>query len=183
MAIDNSLFGEYSSAAFSAYTGVRVIMTAAANPFMARAIELSLENVRSGCGGPFGAVIVRHGQIIAEGVNQVTSLNDPTAHAEVLAIRGACAKLASFELKDCELYTSCEPCPMCLGAIYWARLARLYYANTADDAAGIGFDDSFIYREIQAVHARRRIPTAQLMRDEALAAFRAWADKPDKIAY
>lgn len=158
-------------------------MIPATIPFMARAIQLSLENVRSGCGGPFGAVIVRNGEIIAEGVNQVTSRNDPTAHAEVLAIRQACSKLASFELKDCELYTSCEPCPMCLGAIYWARLARLYYANTADDAAKIGFDDSFIYREIQAAHTHRRIPTVQLMRDEALVAFRAWADKPDKITY
>jgi guanine deaminase len=159
------------------------MMTTASNPFMARAIQLSLESVLSGCGGPFGAVIVRNGEIIAEGVNQVTSCNDPTAHAEVIAIRQACAKMASFELKDCELYSSCEPCPMCLGAIYWARLARLYYANTADDAAKIGFDDSFIYREIQLPHPQRRIPTLQLMREQALAAFRAWAEKPDKIRY
>ena len=153
------------------------------NPFMQRAIELALDNVRSGCGGPFGAVIARNGEVIAEGVNQVTSRNDPTAHAEVLAIRQACAKLAAFELKDCELYSSCEPCPMCLGAIYWARLGRLYYASTADDAAKIGFDDSFIYQELQIPHAQRRIPTSQVMRDEALAAFRAWADKPDKVRY
>src|SRR6516164_2714401 len=108
------------------------------DPFMARAIELSIENVQSGRGGPFGAVIVRSGQIVAEGANQVTSLNDPTAHAEILAIRQACAKLGVFELKDCELYTSCEPCPMCLGAIYWARLLRLYFANTAEDAPTSG---------------------------------------------
>jgi guanine deaminase len=153
-----------------------------ANPFMARAIQLSLDSVRSG-GGPFGAVIVRNGEILAQGVNRVTSRNDPTAHAEIIAIRQACASLASFELKDCELYSSCQPCPMCLGAIYWARLARVYYANTADDAAKIGFDDSFIYQELQVPRAQRRIPTVQLMRDQALAAFRAWAEKPDKTLY
>jgi guanine deaminase len=158
-------------------------MTTTRNPFMERAIQLALENVGSGCGGPFGAVIVRHGEIIAEGANHVTSRNDPTAHAEVFAIRQACTKLASFELRDCELYSSCEPCPMCLGAIYWARLARLYYASTAEDAAQIGFDDSFIYHELQIPHAQRRIPTVQLMREEALAPFRAWADKPDKVRY
>jgi guanine deaminase len=153
------------------------------NVFMARAIQLSMENVRSGCGGPFGVVIVRNGEIIAEGVNQVTSRNDPTAHAEVVAIRQACAKLGTFELKDCELYSSCEPCPMCLGAIYWARLARIYYANTAADAAKIGFDDSFIYEEVKVPHTERRIPAIQMMREEALAAFRAWSEKPGKIAY
>jgi tRNA(Arg) A34 adenosine deaminase TadA len=153
------------------------------DPFMTRAIQLSIENVQSGRGGPFGAVIVRGGQIVAEGANRVTSLNDPTAHAEILAIRQACAKLGVFELKDCELYTSCEPCPMCLGAIYWARLARLYFANTAEDAANIGFDDSFIYTELPLPHSRRRIPAIQIMRDEALAGFRAWADKADKIRY
>lgn len=150
---------------------------------MARAIQLSMEGVHSGRGGPFGAVIVRNGQIIAEGANQVTSTNDPTAHAEVLAIRAACAKLNTFELKDCELYTSCEPCPMCLGAIYWARLARIYFANTAEDAAQIGFDDSLIYSELKQPHSQRHIPTIQLMRGEAQAGFRAWASKPDKIAY
>src|SRR5580692_3553269 len=118
------------------------------NPFMARAIHLSIEGVESGHGGPFGAVIVRGDQIIAEGVNQVTSINDPTAHAEVQAIRLACRKLGVFELKDCELYTSCEPCPMCLGTIYWARLSRVYFASTAEYAAKAGFDDSFIYREL-----------------------------------
>ncbi len=153
------------------------------NPFMARAIQLSIEGVLSGRGGPFGAVIVRAGHIIAEGANQVTSTNDPTAHAEMLAIRQACAKLAVFELKDCELYTSCEPCPMCLGAIYWARLSRIYFANTAEDAAKIGFDDAFIYSELNLPYSQRRIPTMQMMREEALAGFRAWVAKPNKIRY
>jgi guanine deaminase len=153
------------------------------NPFMARAIQLSITGVHSGRGGPFGAVVVRDGKIVAEGVNQVTSKNDPTAHAEVLAIREACAKLGIFELKDCELYTSCEPCPMCFGAIYWARLSRVYFANTAEDAAKIGFDDSFIYSELRQPHSQRRIPAIQMMREEALAGFRAWAVKPDKISY
>jgi tRNA(Arg) A34 adenosine deaminase TadA len=153
------------------------------NPFMARAIQLSIENVHSNNGGPFGAVIVKDGQIIAESVNRVTSTNDPTAHAEMLAIRQACTKLGVFELLDCELYTSCEPCPMCLGAIYWAHISRIWFANSAEDAAGIGFDDSFIYSELKLPQAQRRIPTRQMMREEALAAFRAWAEKPDKIAY
>jgi guanine deaminase len=153
------------------------------DPFMARAIQLSIENVQSGRGGPFGAVIVKAGKIVAECANQVTSLNDPTAHAEILAIRRACAKLGVFDLKDCELYTSCEPCPMCLGAIYWARLSRLYFANTAQDAANIGFDDSFIYAELQLPHFQRRIPAIQIMREEALAGFRAWVEKVDKIPY
>jgi tRNA(Arg) A34 adenosine deaminase TadA len=153
------------------------------NPFMARAIQLSIENVHSGNGGPFGAVIVRDGKIIAENVNRVTSTNDPTAHAEVLAIRQACTKLGVFELLDCELYTSCEPCPMCLGAIYWARISRIYFANSVEDAAEIGFDDSFICTELKLPHSQRRIPTRQMMREEALAAFRAWAEKPGKIAY
>jgi guanine deaminase len=153
------------------------------NPFMARAIQLSVDGVHSGRGGPFGAVIVRDEKIVAEGMNQVTSTNDPTAHAEVLAIRRACYKLGVFELKDCELYTSCEPCPMCLGAIYWARLLRIYFANTAADAAQIGFDDSFIYSELRHPLSERRIPTIQMMREEALAGFRAWTAKPDKNPY
>ena len=153
------------------------------NPFMKRAIQLSIDSLQSGRGGPFGAVIVRDSKIVAEGANQVTSTNDPTAHAEIVAIRRACYKLGVFELKDCELFTSCEPCPMCLGAIYWARLSRIYFANTAEDAAKIGFDDSFIYGELKQPHAMRRIPTIQMMREEALAGFRAWASKPDKIAY
>jgi guanine deaminase len=153
------------------------------NPFMARAIQLSLDNVLSGKGGPFGAVVVRGGNIVAEGVNRVTSTSDPTAHAEVVAIREACAKLGVFELSDCEIYTSCEPCPMCLGAIYWARLARIYFGNLASDASKIGFDDSFIYREIAQVLRKRTIPMVPMMREQALAAFRAWQEKPNKILY
>lgn len=153
------------------------------NPFMARAIQLSLDNVLSGKGGPFGAVIVKNGEILAEGVNRVTEINDPTAHAEVVAIREACAKLRAFELTDCEIYTSCEPCPMCLGAIYWARLARVYFGNLASDASKIGFDDSFIYREIAQVLRKRSIPMVPMMREQALAAFRAWQEKPDKTPY
>ena len=153
------------------------------NPFMARAIELSLENVRSGRGGPFAAVVVKDGRIIAEGTNCVTSTNDPTAHAEMVAIRGAARALGHFELKDCEIYTTCEPCPMCLGAIYWARPARVYYAGTAADASKAGFDDSLIYREIQLPHERRKIPMISLMHDEALEALRAWEEKQDKIRY
>jgi len=158
-------------------------VTIADNPFMARAIEISLENVLSGRGGPFGAVVVQGGAIIAEGVNQVTSTNDPTAHAEVVAIREACRKLGLFELKDCELYTSCEPCPMCLGAIYWARPARVYFGNTANDAAKIGFDDSLIYHETAKPHSERKIPMIPLMREKALEAFRAWEQKGDKTLY
>jgi tRNA(Arg) A34 adenosine deaminase TadA len=151
--------------------------------FMARAIELATENVRSGQGGPFGAVIVKDGAILAEAANRVTLTNDPTAHAEVLVIREACRKLGSFELKECELYTSCEPCPMCLGAIYWTRLARVYFGSLATDASQAGFDDSFIYREIAQPHPERGIPMIQMMREEALAAFRAWREKSDKIRY
>ena len=153
------------------------------NLFMARAIQLSLENVRSGHGGPFGAVVVKNGAIIGEGTNQVTSTNDPTAHAEVLAIREACKRLGNFSLQGCEIYASCEPCPMCLGAIYWARLDRIYFANAAEDASKIGFDDSLIYREIAQSCSQRKIPMIQFMRDEAMAAFRAWESKPDKITY
>jgi len=150
---------------------------------MARAIRLSLDNVLSGKGGPFGAVIVKDGSIVAEGVNRVTSHNDPTAHAEVVAIRDACAKLGTFTLNDCEIYTSCEPCPMCLGAIYWAHVARVYFGNVATDASQIGFDDSFIYREFAQPRSARRIPMIQMMHEEALAAFQAWREKPNKIAY
>jgi guanine deaminase len=153
------------------------------NPFMARAIQLSIENARSGRGGPFGAVVVKAGKVIAEGVNQVTARHDPTAHAEVNAIRQACESVSHFELKDCELYTSCEPCPMCLGAIYWARLSRIYFAAVAADASKIGFDDSAIYREIARPHGERTIPMIEMMREEALIAFLAWEEKPDKIRY
>jgi guanine deaminase len=152
-------------------------------PFMARAIQLATENVGSGRGGPFGAVVVKDGTIIAEGTNQVPSTNDPTAHAEVIAIRKACRKLGVFQLPDCEIYTSCEPCPMCLGAIYWAHLARVYFAGSAADASTVGFDDSLIYREIAQPYSTRRIPMIQTMREEALAAFRAWKEKPNKIIY
>ena len=151
---------------------------------MARAIELAIENVRSGRGGPFAAVVVKGGKIIAEGANCVTQTNDPTAHAEVMAIREACRKLASFELNGCEIYTSCEPCPMCLGAIYWARPARIYSACTAADAAKAGFDDDFIYREIALPPANRKIPmVAKMMREESLEAFRAWTEKQDRTPY
>lgn len=153
------------------------------NVFMGRAIQLSVENVRSGRGGPFGAIVVRNGTIIGEGTNQVTSTNDPTAHAEMLAIREACKKLGVFSLESCEIYASCEPCPMCLAAIYWAHLTRIYFANLAEDASKIGFDDSLIYREIAQSQSHRTIPMIQLMRDEALAAFREWQAKPDKITY
>lgn len=153
------------------------------NPFMARAIELSIHNVRSGWGGPFAAVVVKDGIIIAEGTNCVTSVNDPTAHAEVVAIRQACRALGSFQLTGCEIYTTCEPCPMCLGAIYWARPDRVFFASTAQDAAAIGFDDSLIYEEIARPRAARRIPLIQMMREEAQAAFRAWEAKADKIRY
>jgi guanine deaminase len=153
------------------------------NPFMARAIELSIANVRSGNGGPFAAIVVKDGQIIAEGTNCVTTTNDPTAHAEVVAIREACKKLRTFELKDCDFYTSCEPCPMCLGAIYWARPRQVYFGNTAADAANVGFDDSFIYQEIARPHSQRKIPMSQMMADEALGAFRAWSAKDDKVRY
>jgi guanine deaminase len=153
------------------------------NLFMARAIQLSLENVRSGQGGPFGAILTKGGSIIAEGVNRVTASNDPTAHAEIVAIREACRKLRVFELKDCELYSSCEPCPMCLGAIYWARLSRVYFGALAEDAAGIGFDDFSIYREFTQPHSQRTIPMIPLMREEALTAFRAWQEHPNKKSY
>ena len=153
------------------------------NPFMARAIQLSIENVHSGRGGPFGAVIVKDGNMIAEAANQVTSTKDPTAHAEILAIREACAKLGAFDLQGCEIYTSCEPCPMCLGAIYWARIDKVFFGNLAEDAAKIGFDDSAIYGELTQPHAQREIPMIQMMREEAQAAFRAWEENPGKIRY
>jgi len=153
------------------------------NAFMLRAIELAIENVRSGRGGPFGAVVVKNGNIVADGTNQVTLMADPTAHAEIVAIRAACKALGHFQLTDCEIYTTCEPCPMCLGAIYWVRPACVYFANTTHDAARIGFDDSLIYREMQLPYAQRRIPMTQLMREEALAAFRIWEEKTDKTPY
>jgi guanine deaminase len=153
------------------------------NPFMAEAIALSLRNVREGKGGPFAAVIVRDGQIIARGMNRVTSTNDPTAHAEVVAIREACAALKSFQLTGCVIYSSCEPCPMCLAAIYWARPDKIFFANTKEDAAAAGFDDSFIYKEIALAGERRKIPLVQLMREQAIQAFEEWATSPMKVDY
>lgn len=150
---------------------------------MTRAIELAMENVQSGKGGPFAALVVKAGNIIGEGTNVVTSTNDPTAHAEIVAIREACKKLGSFELTDCEIYANCEPCPMCLGAIYWARPARIYFATTSADAAKIGFDDAFIYKQLKKTAKARKIPMGQLLRAEALEVFRAWESKPDRVKY
>ncbi len=152
------------------------------NEFMKRAIELSVESVNNG-GGPFGSVIVKDNKIIAEGYNKVTSNNDPTAHGEIVAIREACKKLNNFSLNQCELYSTCEPCPMCLSAIYWARIDKIYYANTRDDARKIDFDDSLIYTELQKNIDKRKIPMIQIMRNEALKAFELWDKKKDKIKY
>ena len=151
--------------------------------FMREAIRISLEKMRQNCGGPFGAVVVRDGKIIGRGWNQVTSSNDPTAHAEVTAIRDACQRLKTFLLDDCELYTSCEPCPMCLAAIYWARLKKVYYANTRKDAAKIEFDDDFLYRQVALPIHKRSLPMRQLLRSEALKVFAEWRGKADKVRY
>jgi tRNA(Arg) A34 adenosine deaminase TadA len=151
--------------------------------FMREAIRLSLAKMKANCGGPFGAVVVRREKIIGRGWNCVTTANDPTAHAEVMAIRSACRRLKTFQLDDCELYTSCEPCPMCLAAIYWARFKNVFYANTRKDAAKIQFDDDFIYREVSRPVSLRKIPMQQLLRAEALAVFQVWKNKPDKIRY
>jgi tRNA(Arg) A34 adenosine deaminase TadA len=151
--------------------------------FMRRAIDLAIENARSGRGGPFGAVVIRDQQIIAEGVNEVTGSKDPTAHAEIVAIRNAARVLSSFDLSGCEIYASCEPCPMCLGACYWARVSAIHFGCTASDAANSGFDDSWIYWEISQPHPARKISMRQIMRDEALAAFRAWEASPYKTPY
>ena len=151
--------------------------------FMRRAIDLSIENVRLGAGGPFAALVARHGEVISIGVNKVASSNDPTAHAEVVAIREACKLLNTFQLNGCELYTTCEPCPMCLGAIYWARLDRVYFGNTREDAARIGFDDAAIYDQMAAPILQRSIPMEPLMREQALEAFREWERNTVKIPY
>ena len=151
--------------------------------FMQRAVALAREKMNENNGGPFGAVIVRNGEIIAEGWNQVTTANDPTGHAEVVAIRRACEKLGTFNLPDCDIYASCEPCPMCLGAIYWARLRYIYYANTREEAAGIGFDDEFIYREIGLAPATRSIPAIRMVTPTSHLPFAEWAAKPDKVRY
>ncbi len=151
--------------------------------FMKRAISISREMMRGLKGGPFGAVVVKDGEIVAEGHNQVTTANDPTAHAEVVAIREACRALGTFNLEGCEIYASCEPCPMCLSAIYWARLERIYYANSRLDAAGIGFDDDHIYVEVAKPIEEREIPTIRLMAEEALGVFEEWEAMPDKVPY
>jgi len=152
------------------------------NEFMKRAIELSIKSTNNG-GGPFGSVIVKGDKIIAEGSNKVTSNNDPTAHGEIVAIREACKKLNNFSLNGCELYSTCEPCPMCLSAIYWARIDKIYYANTREDARKIDFDDSLIYTELQKNIDKRKIPMIQMMRNEALKAFEMWNKKTDKVKY
>ena len=152
------------------------------NEFMLRAITLSIESVKTG-GGPFGSVIVKNDKIISEGFNKVTTTNDPTAHGEIVAIREACKKLNNFNLNGSELYSSCEPCPMCLSAIYWARIDKVYYANTRKDAQKIDFDDSLIYSEFQKNIDKRKIPMIQMMRNEALKAFELWDKKTDKVKY
>ena len=151
--------------------------------FMREAIRLSMENVQSGNGGPFGTVIVKNGKIIATGVNEVTKSNDPTAHAEMIAIRNACEKLNSFQLDGCDIYCSCEPCPMCLGAIYWARPKSIYFANSKKDAAEINFDDNFIYQEIKLPIHERKLTITQLLRDEAQSVFLQWQESENKIEY
>jgi guanine deaminase len=150
---------------------------------MREAIRLSIRKMREGNGGPFGAVVARKGAIVGRGWNLVTSTNDPTAHAEIVAIREACKRLKTFQLSECDLYTSCEPCPMCLSAIYWARLNRVFYANTREDAARIHFDDDFIYREVALPIRRRTLKMKQFLHKEALAAFEEWERKPDKVLY
>ncbi len=150
---------------------------------MRRAIALAQSGIDTNAGGPFGAIVVREGEIIGEGCNRVTSTNDPTAHAEVVAIRDACARLGSFQLDGCVIYTSCEPCPMCLGAIYWARPEKVFFGCTREDAARIGFDDQFIYEEIEKNYEHRQMKLANFLRDEALEVFRNWENKADKTRY
>lgn len=151
--------------------------------FMRRAIALATENVESGRGGPFAALVVRDGRIVAECTNTVTTSCDPTAHAEINAIRAACRELGVFQLSDCDLYTTCEPCPMCLGALYWARPRRVFYAATRDDAAAVGFDDAYIYDELGNDPHDRALPMQQLLRDEAQVSFSAWEAKQDRVEY
>ncbi len=153
------------------------------NSFMARAIELAVANVRSGTGGPFAAVVVKDGKIVATGTNRVTAMNDPTAHAEVVAIREACRALGTFQLAECEVYSTCEPCPMCAGAIYWARPARVYFGATVEDAAQAGFDDAMISCEMGRSLEQRNIPFVPLMRDEAQVCFREWKARPNRVEY
>ena len=151
--------------------------------FMREAIRLSFKMMRRGAGGPFGAVIVKGNKVVGRGFNRVTSSNDPTAHAEIVAIRDACRRLKTFELNGCDLYTSCEPCPMCLSAIYWARLRKVFYGNTRKDAARIAFDDDLIYREVSLPIRKRSLVMKQLLREEAIAAFKEWESKADMIPY
>src|SRR3954471_20770925 len=151
--------------------------------FMREAIRLSIDMMRGGQGGPFGAVVVKGNKIVGRGCNQVTSTNDPTAHAEIVAIREACRRLKTFQLDHCDLYTSCEPCPMCLSAIYWARIRSVFYGNTRKDAAKIAFDDDFIYREVALPIRKRKLVMKSLLRNEAIVAFKEWASKTDKIPY
>ena len=151
--------------------------------FMLEAIKIAVDGVNSGQGGPFGAVVVKDGKIVGRGNNRVTSSNDPTAHAEVVAIRDACKNLKTFQLDGCEIYTSCEPCPMCLGAIYWARPSKVYFGCNKNDAAKIDFDDDFIYKEIAIPNEERKIPFIGFMRDESMEAFNTWTNKKDKISY
>ncbi len=150
---------------------------------MQQAIALATENVRSGKGGPFGAVIVRDGQVIATGVNMVTAIHDPTAHAEVTAIRNACQALNTFQLDGCDIYTSCEPCPMCLAAIYWSRCRAIFYGNTAEDAAQVGFDDAFLYEEMKKPLTERSLPITGMLREAAWESFAAWRDATTKVSY
>ncbi len=158
-------------------------MNAQAERWMSRAIALAGENVRSGAGGPFAALVVKDGKVVAEGVNRVVAASDPTAHAEIVAIREACRRLGSFQLEGCDVYATCEPCPMCLGAVYWARVARVFHAATAADAAQAGFDDALIYSELSQAAGARRIPLVSLMRESALEVFREWMQKGDKTPY
>lgn len=160
-----------------------MLMDKVAQKFMKKAIRISVNNVEKQKGGPFGAIVVKDGKIIARGANRVTSSNDPTAHAEVVAIRKACKVLKTFQLTGCEIYTSCEPCPMCLGAIYWARPDKLYYANSKDDAAAIHFDDKFIYEELARPVEERKLFTRQILREKALEAFEKWKSSAGKIEY
>lgn len=165
------------------YYRLKLIKQIQMNPFMLKAIQLAQQGMNANEGGPFGAVVVKDGVIIGEGNNKVTSTNDPTAHAEVTAIREACKKRNTFDLTGCEIYTSCEPCPMCLSAIYWARISKIYYACNRSEAAAIGFDDDFLYREINIDLDKRKIPLQQLMHNEAIEVFNEWKNKPDKISY
>jgi len=153
------------------------------NPFMARAIALALDNVQTARGGPFATVIARGADVLAEGTNQVTANNDPTAHAEVVAIRAACQRLRDFRLTGCDVYTTCEPCPMCLGALYWSRADRVYFASRREDAAAAGFDDAFLYRELLLPMEERKLAMIPLMRAEAAAVFEAWNRSADRISY